>query len=245
MKLATFDLEIAKVLPADETDWTRHGPLGISCAAIATEQGVEFFRGVPCLSQDEAADLVGRLIELSGNGYTLVTWNGCSFDFRVLAQESGLGAECALLALTHVDLMLCVTFQAGHFLGLDKALKGAGFAGKKHEVTLTTGETITAMNGAMAPTMWQAGEYDAVLAYLHDDVAELLKLAQWVEANRCIAWTSNAGRPRKVNMPELYDVAALRRLPEPDTSWMTDPPTREQFVTWMREYRTGIDEVTA
>ena len=74
--------------------------------------------------------------------------------------------------------MLLVTFAKGWFLGLDKALKGAGIAGKVHELTLKNGEMLHDMNGGMAPKLWADGEHDAVLTYLRGDVEQTLALAQ-------------------------------------------------------------------
>src|SRR5690349_8936553 len=110
------------------------------------------WQGIPQLSKDECRKLVRDLTACVASGYTLVTWNGCSFDFRVLAQESGMLEECGQLALNHIDLMMIVTFNKGWFLGLDKALSGAGITSKVRQLTLSTGEIITNMNGALAPT---------------------------------------------------------------------------------------------
>ena len=42
----------------------------------------------PRMSPDEAVSLVAYLATKVGAGYTIVTWNGLSFDFDVLAEES-------------------------------------------------------------------------------------------------------------------------------------------------------------
>jgi len=39
MKLAAFDLETAKILPDRVADIKRYAPLGISCAALARDDG--------------------------------------------------------------------------------------------------------------------------------------------------------------------------------------------------------------
>src|SRR5690242_3119322 len=96
MTLASFDLEIAKELPENVNDLLAYAPLGISCAAAAFEDSssIMLWQGVPKLSKEECRKLVQDLTACVASGYTLVTWNGCSFDFRVLAQESGMLAEC-------------------------------------------------------------------------------------------------------------------------------------------------------
>ena len=94
MKLASFDLEIAKAVEGD--DWQTQR-LGISCAAVM----------LPEMNVSGAAGLVRNLAGLAADGYTLVTVNGAGFDFAVLAEESGMVAECADLMLNHhCDLMM-------------------------------------------------------------------------------------------------------------------------------------------
>ena len=120
MSFAAFDLEIARILPRDADDLLAFRPLGITCAALAFSDGrpVELFSATPQLTREEAIPLVHRLQAVAASGSTLVTWNGCGFDFPVLADESGLVQECAELALAHVDLMLLVTFRKGWRLSL-------------------------------------------------------------------------------------------------------------------------------
>lgn len=233
MKLAAFDLEIAKILPAETTDLLAHLPLGIPCAAVALSDGpTEFWSASPQLPRDEAQTLVRRLQDLVQQGYTLVTWNGCGFDFPVLADESGLVAECGELALAHVDLMLLVTFNKGWFLSLDKALKGAGLQGKVAGVTLRDGTVLTGV-GPQAPALWARGETEVVLRYLQQDVEQTVKLAETALAKRSIRWTSERGTPQSVTVNKLLSVRDCFRLPKPDTSWMASPPSRAQFVSWI------------
>ena len=235
MNLASFDLEIAKPIPDDASDWKQYSPLGIACAAVEFGDSSEplTWHGVPQMTRAACQQMVGDCLDLVKKGYTFVTWNGCSFDFAVLAEESGMVDECAELAINHVDIMLMVTFTKGWYLALQKALKGAGLEGKLTRVTLSTGEVITDMDGAKAPRLWAAGEYDAVLAYLRYDVQQTLKLAHAVQRNKVLRWTSNRGRAQYVRFDRLLTVRECFRIPEPDTSWMTDPPSRTRFVEWM------------
>ena len=141
MKLLSFDIEISKVIDNFSGDLFKHSPLGISCAAVADED-VKFWQAAPQLSQEESQEMVRALLCYRDEDYTIITWNGCGFDFRLLAEESGMVQECADLAIDHVDLMLLVTFNKGWYLGLDKALNGAGIGGKVHDVTLNNGEVL-------------------------------------------------------------------------------------------------------
>jgi hypothetical protein len=239
MKLISFDLEISKILPDFSGDLFEHAPLGISCAAVAHDE-VVFWQGVPQLSKEECQGLVKDLMEYAASGHIFVTWNGCGFDFRVLAQESGLFEECGELALNHIDMMLLVTFKKGWFLGLDKALQGANISGKVHEVELSNGDILREMNGGLAPELWAKEEYDAVLTYLRGDVEQTLELAKVVLETQRIRWTSGRGKPQSASVPNLITVRKCFNIPEPDTSWMSNPPQRKNFVSWIPDWEKKI-----
>ncbi|MCG3139408.1 MAG: hypothetical protein HDKAJFGB_00283 [Anaerolineae bacterium] len=234
-KFATFDLEIARAFP-DDGNWDGVTSLGITCAAIGFSDAPEptFFHAAPELTRGASVELVRALERVRADGYTLVTWNGTAFDFAVLAQESALPRECAELALAHVDLMVIVTFLRGHWLSLQKALLGAGLAGKQKQVVLQDGSILGEMDGKRAPELWARGEYDAVLSYLRQDVMPLLELARLVHTTKQIRWTSGKGYPQNVRVEKLWNVRECFALPLPDTTWMKmDPPQRAQFVRWM------------
>ena len=235
MKLASFDLEIAKVLPENANNILDYAPLGISCAALAFEdkKDITFWQGFPKQSAQESQKLVQDLIDYQKSGYTFVTWNGCNFDFRVLAQESGMVQECGQLALDHIDLMLIVTFTKGWLLGLDKALRGANISGKVKTLKLSNGETLDHVTGALAPILWARQEYDAVLTYLQGDVVQTLELAKVIQSSRTIHWVSSNGKSQSVTVPRLLTVKECFDIPKPDTSWMTHAPKRESFVDWI------------
>ena len=234
MKLVAFDVEIAREIPAGERDWRRLDPLGITCAAaLGDGPDLKVWQGRPEMALLECQQLVRDLGQLVADGYTLVTWNGCNFDLAVLAQESRMEAECAQLALDHVDLMLMVTFSQGFFLGLQKALLGAGLEGKRQVVTLSDGRALHGMEGRQAPGLWAEGEYDAVLSYLQADVQNTLALAHHVRREGAIRWLSGRGRPQQARFDRLLTVRDCFQLPQPDVSWMSNPPRRRQFVAWM------------
>ena len=239
MKLISFDIEISKILPEFSGNLFAHAPLGISCAAVAHDD-VKFWQGVPQLTMEESQQMVRELMVYAAEGYTFVTWNGCGFDFRLLAEESQMMEECGELALNHVDLMLLVTFNKGWYLGLDKALNGAGIGGKVHEVKLKNGETLHNMDGGMAPKLWADGEHEAVLTYLRGDVEQTLALTKNIQETREIRWLSSRGKPQFVSVPKLLTVRECFSLPEPDVSWMDNPPTREGFVSWIPEWERKV-----
>lgn len=231
-KYVAFDIETAKVLPANETDWNSHRPLGISCAAtfLADSNELVLWHGgadrkspTGRMSPQEAAGLVEYLATQVQRGYTIVTWNGLGFDFDILAEESGRLAECRRLAADHVDMMFHVLCQLGFCVGLNAAAKGMGLPGKSEGMT-----------GAVAPVLWAEGKREEVLQYVAQDVRTTLDLATACEAGGAMRWIARSGKLRSMVLPEGWlRVNQAERLPQPDTSWMTDPWPRTKFTGWM------------
>lgn len=245
-KFAAFDLEIAKVLPEEFSEWRSHRPLGITCAAtLACDEkepwlhyrsweypdGAEHF--VAKLEPEDAQGVVETLMYLVKTGYTLVTWNGLGFDFDVLAEESGMLAECKELALHHVDLMFCVLTLRGHFLSLDAAARGMGLGGK-----------MVGVDGAQAPALWQAGEHRKVLDYLSQDVRLTLQIAEAIEERKRLTWVSKSGRLNLLPMPDgVFTVAEALKMPEVRAPWMQDPPKRADSMRWFNERKAVANDV--
>ena len=96
------------------------------------------------------------------------------------------------------------------------------------------------MDGSKAPELWAQGEHEAVLEYLKGDVVQLLKLAEHVQEDGGISWISGRGERQWVGARKLLTVRECFDIPEPDTSWMEDPPTRQQFVDWMERAESDI-----
>lgn len=221
------------------SDWKNHRPLGITCAAV--EFSYPLIRGEktifyhqPVQMKSDLYILIHDLTLAVANGYKIVTWNGLSFDFDVLAEESGMYKECAELALNSIDLMFIVVTLRGHFLGLDKAAKGAGIQGKLHDVTLSNGQKLDDMSGGKAPGLWKAGEYKAVLDYLADDVRSTLELAEWIEKNQMIRWISERGYEQKIYVPKLYTVRECLELDPVLPDWVTNPVERKSMMEWIK-----------
>ncbi len=228
-----FDIETAKILPDRVTDLLVHRPLGICCAAALAadmDKAITWCgsseSGEPTqqMSQPEVQALVRDLSSLVSDGYTLLTWNGLGFDFDVLAEESGIQDECERLALGHVDMLFHAVCVRGHFVSLQKAADGMGIKGKPEGIT-----------GAEAPAAWAAGRYQEVLDYVVHDVRATLELAQACEKRREMVWITRKGTPSHMPLPHGWlDVKQANALPEPDTSWMTDPPRRQHLTEWIR-----------
>ena len=226
-KYLAFDIEIAKILPEEETDWKAHKPLGITCAAAISSDGRQWlwrankadeFR--PTMSNSETSSIVFALDALVKEEYTILTWNGLGFDFDILMEESG-AIECKRLALDHIDMMFHFFCSKGYPLGLDAASKGMGLPGKPE-----------GMDGAKAPILWGQKEYTKVLSYVTQDVKNTLALALLVEDKGELNWTSRSGNAMSWPCQKWATVKEAKTLPEPDTSWMTDPWTRSKFYGW-------------
>jgi hypothetical protein len=252
--LGAFDLEIATELPDDDREWWRQGPLGISCAGLMREgsdpEPVVMFdpdaspqlfdQATKGLTREGATLLVEALSEAVRRGFTIVTWNGLGFDFRLLAIETGLVARCSELAWNSVDMMFQVVCVNGYMLALDRALAGMGLQSKIHAVRMKDGREAP-ISGRDAPRLWQAGEYRAVMEYCAGDVRQTLALARECDLRRLLTWTSQRGKPARMDLRSGWlTVRQCLALPEPDTSWMRDPVTRTRFTSWLEIPAGGI-----
>lgn len=247
MKLNSFDIEIAKEVSFGDQDLTEQMPLGITCAASTLyddwNKSLVWYAGMRNEAADfrnlgdisafaassmtpiEAQKVVKDLLEYNAAGYVPLTWNGLHFDFVVLAHESGLFEECRHLALNHYDLMFQFFCRKGFFLGLNKALLGMGLAGK------TEG-----MSGELAPQYWREGRYGEVLEYVVNDTTEPIELVKKLEAHRFeLDWISSRGKRMTDYLGPLLTVNQCLDLPQPDTSWMSDPVPREHFFRFWNE----------
>ena len=231
-KFVAFDIETAKVLPDSVKDLLDHRPLGITCAvAVASDLPDPFVwhgitpGGQPSsqLSKTEAENVVTRLESFVANGYTIVTWNGLGFDFPVLSDESGGLDRCARLATNHVDMFFHALCSLGHLIALQKAAEGMRLQGK-----------LPGISGAAAPALWAAGRHSEVIAYCVQDARVTLALAAAAQAQRRLSWLTRKGTLGDLSLPDGWlPVFQARLLPLPDTSWMSDPPTRERFLQWL------------
>jgi hypothetical protein len=231
-----FDLEIVKSIP-DGVEWKDIRPLGISCAAglldneplsrlwfHKDEQTEEPLSGG--MSQQYLKYLVQDLMFwVNDGGYTIVTWNGLGFDFDVLAEESGMHDECKELALNHIDMMFHFLCVKGFPVGLDAVAKGLSLGGKK-----------AGMTGADAPQLWASENLSdrlKVLRYVHQDSLSTLEIYEKATQLGAVNWITKKGKYS--HMPLFRDFKTVKEcleFPLPDTSWMDNPLTREEFYAW-------------
>ena len=231
-KYLAFDLETATEVPGVDFDWHAHRPLGICCAAALAGDTRETLiwqgkdaAGAPAdrMSREEVRSLVDRLCELAESGYTLLTWNGLGFDFDVLAEESDAFDKCRELAVNHVDMMFHVFCDRGFPVALEKAAQGLKIPGKPE-----------GMSGMLAPQYWSQGQFQKVLDYVAQDVRIALQVAELCEKQQSFVWTTRKGKRSTMPLPRGWlTVRDALRLPEPDTSWMSQPLPREHFTRWL------------
>lgn len=239
MKFLSFDIETAKITPPDE-DIQAHRPLGIACWAVAwqheksgdivAQSGFGIGQDgstLPRMTQSQCRLLVARLNRaVHYQHFTILAHNGVSFDFDILAEESGMHDICAELAMNSVDPCLMVHCMRGYPVGLEAICKGFGLQGK------TEG-----MSGALAPQMWADGQFDEVLEYVKQDVRATLEVALEIEKRKRLMWVSKSGRRKTLPIPKLLTAQEALQLPEPDTSWMDTPIPRSRFTEWMEAQR--------
>ena len=181
------------------------------------------------MSHEESKRMVLDLVNLVNNGFTLLTWNGLNFDFNILAEESGLVEECASLALGHVDIMFHAVCVLGHLVSLDKAAQGMGIKGKH-----------SGIKGSKAPILWAEGRHAEVLDYNTRDATATLEFARLCQDRGVMKWVTRRGTLARMPLPQGWLVVRdARFLPEPDTSWMTQPPRREDSFRWFPKTRSS------
>ena len=80
-----------------------------------------------------------------------------------------------------------------------------------------------------------SGESRNRLEYVAQDVRTTAEVATACEACGNLRWIARSGKLRSMALPKGWlPVDLAERLPQPDTSWMSDPWQRSTFTEWMR-----------
>ena len=207
-----FDLETVQTDIPEGDDLMDHLPtLGISCAAtLASDGDLKLWYGLDSMTVQQCRDLVLYLLTSHYvDGYTIVGFNSCSFDFQVLATESGMWKTCKKLALNHIDIAFAMFAEKGFMAGLQSVCQGMGLPGKSG-------------SGADAPWLWAEGKREEVLAYVAMDAKITMSVFQEIQKRDCVEWVTKKGNigtwfPRS---GKLLTVKKAMALPEPNVSWM-------------------------
>ena len=232
-KFLALDIETAKVLP-DGPTYDPSDRWGFAARRCWQRETISRSSGIPstptgrpvrrCSARDtsQLLDFLGSQV---ADGFTILSWNGLGFDFDILAEESGRHDLCRQLAVTHVDLMFHVFCEKGFAVGLDAAAKALCSRGK------TKG-----MVAVLAPKMWAEGQTQQVLQYVADDCRLTLDVAKSAEMDGRFAWITKRGTESSFYLTggRWLTVHEVLQLPEPDTSWMAEPPwKRSRFTEWL------------
>lgn len=248
--LIALDLETSELI-ADMSRWQDYRPLDISCAATVDTNGREEVWHGPeqedgtlaqAMDSKQVGKLVHRLWSAASEGYLVITWNGLAFDFCALADNAPNAKArraCEVLALRqHIDIAFAMLCSRGYMIGLEAAARGLRVPGK-----------IEGMSGKLAVEAWAQGRegQERVLAYVRQDAQATLDIYQAIMHLGYLPWTSRSGR-RQSWSPErtqnrLYTVQEATELPEPDTSWMGQPRTRQDCYTWSEWITTQLHGV--
>jgi len=246
-RFLSFDLEIAKTLPNDNDLWDAYRPFGISVACVVDHAwrvvqwpAADKSRITPYnkqLTRYEADRVADYLFDKVALGYTIMTWNGLGFDFRVLAEECSPGIipqQLAALAMSaqHVDIGFAMVCDLGYMCSLQHACDGMGLPGKTEGIS-----------GLMLPDIWNSedlAKQELCLEYSRNDVCITSVLYQAIEYKRQLTYTTRAGRKQIWVYPTANDnnilsvTAALKLSDVSNTRW-----PRTKFTGWAQALLQG------
>lgn len=193
------------------------------CAVVTTENGEKtYYRGDPVMDQADVDRLATQLCEAN----RVYTFNGTSFDLRVIAAHASpdLAQHLAALAVsdTHIDVLYDFASRAGYYAALS---------------SFSTDHTAPkSMSGGEAALKWlNPAERDSVLKYCANDVDMLRGIVRCVRHYGRYERTAKSGRSTTIVVDnfEMRDpLVAYEAHTELDLKWMTDPPDLSEGFAW-------------
>lgn len=122
-------------------------------------------------------------------------------------------------------MMFQVVCEKGFPVSLQSAASGLGVPGK-----------LAGVAGVDAPVLSAQGKHDKVMEYVAQDVRTTLAVAEEAERRKMFAWTTRKGTVSTMPLKRGWlSVEEALKLPLPDTSWMSSPPVRREFMEWLAE----------
>jgi uncharacterized protein YprB with RNaseH-like and TPR domain len=167
-------------------------------------------------------------METNGDmGRNVVSYNGSSFDFQLLATQSKsaeLKARIYDLAKNHVDLHLACIVARGHRMKMDGLAKAS----------LGTQKSGT---GANAVRLWEEKKYNELFSYCRKDVEILRDLFDLAKLENSLQFESARGNLIDVDTTGLLEQTAFalsNQAPHKE-SWMTDNAGLAKVLDWLPE----------
>ena len=177
------------------------------------------------MNEDTVRELV-EFFEGDGDmGRDVISYNGASFDFRMLwlqTSDADIRKRVEILALNHFDLHLACILARGHRIKLDSL------------ATASLGQAKTA-SGASAIDMWSNKEYDKLFEYCTKDVELLRDLHELALNDSKLTFESRKGNLFDFDLKEFVGLGAeaMSKLPPKKEDWMDDNSTLVQVFDWI------------
>lgn len=242
-----FDIEISTIIPEGQ-DWREMGPIEVSCVATVDERGRRMTYVPPMSGTAYAMALpmytLSRVLsdldlEMRRFDRVPVSWNGAGFDLPILAAGAGMATIASKIALEHIDVGFQMLCENGYMAGLNAVCGGMGIPGK-----------LNGMHGELAPAMWRSKDIEQqckVISYLENDALITSHVFEAICKAKKVRWKTQKGTFREWLL-KMKDGCPLTvqdslAIPLPDTSWMSRPRPRSEYIGWAQP-KTLVKEVT-
>ena len=179
--MLVFDIEIEKAIPNRKgariqgieycEGWGDHKNMGISVIGGIDADG---------RSRVFLKDNFDAFIELVEKGETFVSFNGVNFDNKVINAVLGV----SIPEENHIDLLRLIWIAEG--LNPDTFSRAHGGYGLNAVVEANIPHLSKTENGALAPVLWQRGQYGKVIDYCLNDVYMTYALYNLIKERGCI-----------------------------------------------------------
>ena len=174
------------------------------------------------LSEAAIEELVAFMESNGADGHGVVSYNGSSFDFKMLANQAkctALKERIKRLALNHYDMHLACMVERGHRMKLDglaKATLGSAKSG----------------SGLDAIKYWKEKDYGKLFDYCGQDVVLLRDLYNLVENGESLQFESARGNLFDVNLKPTFGMTAdelSKQTPNVQPFMKEAKPVRDVF----------------
>ena len=178
--------------------------------------------------EEACVEEVVTFMEREGDrGQRVVSYNGSSFDFQMLwnqTRNAEIKARICVLAKNHIDLHLVCIRARGHRMkmdGLAKASLGLVKIGTGKEAIL----------------LWESKQYKKLFEYCTHDVLILRDLFNLAKNEKSLQFESSKGNLFTVDVGDMLEATAseLSKQKPHKESWMKDNSDLMQVFSWLPE----------